>query len=139
MHLSPHEAEKLLLRQAGDLAQRRLARGLKLNYPEAVALIAAQLLEFIRDGRSVAELMDLGRRFLGRADAMDGGPETIGDWQVGGLFPDGTKLVTVHQPVGGESGDRSLALSGSFLPESAPAVPPPACEPLAGPPGEVLA
>ena len=72
MHLTPREIDKLALHQAGVLAQKRLARGLRLNYPEAVALIASQLLEFIRDGRSVAELMDLGRQLLGRADVMDG-------------------------------------------------------------------
>jgi urease subunit gamma/beta len=89
MHLTPRELDKLVLHQAGFLAQKRLARGLRLNYPEAVALIATQLLELIRDGRSVAELMDLGRRLLGRAD--------------------------VHHPIVAEDGDRTLALYGSFL------------------------
>jgi urease subunit gamma/beta len=116
MHLTPHEADKLVLHQAGALAQKRLARGLRLNYPEAVALIAAQTLEFIRDGRSVAELMDLGRRFLGRAEVMDGVPEMIDEIQVEGTFPDGTKLVTVHRPIAAERGDLALALYGSFLP-----------------------
>ena len=115
MHLTPREIDKLMLHQAGALAQKRLARGLRLNYVEAVALIAAQLLEFIRDGRSVAELMDLGRRFLGRADVLDGVPEMIDEVQVEGTFPDGTKLVTVHHPIVAESGDLSLALYGSFL------------------------
>ena len=87
MHLTPHEIDKLTLHQAGFLAQKRLARGLRLNYPEAVALIATQLLEFIRDGRSVAELMDLGRRFLGRADVLDGVPEMIDEVQVEGHVP----------------------------------------------------
>jgi urease subunit gamma/beta len=115
MHLTPRELDKLLLHQAGFLAQKRLARGLRLNYPEAVALIAAQILEFIRDGRSVAELMDLGRRFLGRADVIDGVAEMIDEVQVEGTFPDGTKLVTVHHPIVAECGDLELALYGSFL------------------------
>ena len=116
MHLTPREIDKLVLHQAGYLAQKRLARGLRLNHPEAVALIATQLLEFIRDGRTVAELMDLGRRFLGRADVIDGVPEMIDEVQVEGTFPDGTKLVTVHQPIVAERGDYGLALHGSFLP-----------------------
>jgi urease subunit gamma/beta len=115
MHLTPHELDKLALHQAGFLAQKRLARGLRLNYPEAVALLAAQILEFIRDGRSVAELMDVGRRLLGRADVMDDVPEMLVEVQVEGTFPDGTKLVTVHNPIVGEHGDRELALYGSFL------------------------
>jgi urease subunit gamma/beta len=116
MHLSPRDIDKLLLHNAGFLAQKRLARGLKLNYPEAVALIATQVLEFIRDGRSVAELMDLGRRFLGRRQVMKGVAELIHEVQVEGTFPDGTKLVTVHHPVSSLDGDMSLALYGSFLP-----------------------
>jgi len=116
MHLSPRELDKLLLHNAGCVAQKRLARGLRLNYPESVALIAAQLLEFIRDGRSVAELMDLGRQFLGRRQVMPGVPELIAEVQVEGTFPDGTKLVTVHHPIAAEDGDLSLALYGSFLP-----------------------
>src|SRR5579859_3753775 len=116
MHLSPHEIEKLLLHNAGFLAQKRLARGICLNYPESVALIAAQLLEFIREGRSVAELMNLGRKFLGRNQVMTGVPEMISEVQVEGTFPDGSKLVTVHHPIAGENGDLSLALHGSFLP-----------------------
>jgi urease subunit gamma/beta len=115
MHLTPRELDKLMLHQAGVLAQKRLARGLRLNYPEAVALIATQLLEFIRDGRSVAELMDLGRQLLGRADVADGVAEMIDEVQVEGTFPDGTKLVTVHHPIVAERGDLSLALYGSFL------------------------
>src|SRR4051812_42910116 len=91
MHLSPREIEKLMLHNAGFLAQKRLARGLRLNYPEAVALIAAVTLEFIRDGHSVAELMDLGRRLLGRRQVMAGVPEMIHEVQVEGTFPDGTK------------------------------------------------
>ncbi|MDB5173847.1 MAG: bifunctional urease subunit gamma/beta [Phycisphaerales bacterium] len=116
MHLSPRDIEKLMLHNAGFLAQKRLARGLRLNYPEAVALIAAQVLEFIRDGRSVAELMDLGRRLVGRRQVMAGVAEMIAEVQVEGTFPDGTKLVTVHHPVAAEDGDLSLALAGSFLP-----------------------
>src|SRR5580698_2222063 len=116
MHLSPREIDKLLLHNAGFLAQKRLARGLRLNYPEAVALIAAQLLEFIRDGKSVAELMDLGRKFLGRNQVMAGVPEMLHEVQVEGTFPDGTKLVTVHHPIAAEHGDLALALAGSFLP-----------------------
>src|SRR5580692_358325 len=116
MHLAPRDLDKLVLHGAGVVAQKRLARGLRLNYPEAVALLATQLLEHIRDGRSVAELMDLGRRILGRAHVMDGVPEMIAEVQVEGTFPDGTKLVTVHHPVSAEDGDLSLALHGSFLP-----------------------
>src|SRR6266496_3221891 len=116
MHLSPREIDKLLLHNAGFLAQKRLARGLRLNHPEAMALIATQLLEFIRDGKSVAELMDLGRKFLGRNQVMSGVSEMIYDVQVEGTFPDGSKLVTVHHPVASENGDLKLALHGSFLP-----------------------
>lgn len=116
MHLSPRDLDKLVLHGAGALAQKRLARGLRLNYPEAVALIATQLLELIRDGRSVAELMDIGRSMLGRAQVQDGVPEMIEAVQVEGTFPDGTKLVTVHHPICAMQGDLSLALYGSFLP-----------------------
>ena len=87
-----------------------------MNYPEAVALIATQVMEFIRDGRTVAELMDLGRQLLGRADVMDHVPEMIVEVQVEGTFPDGSKLVTVHNPVAAEHGNMELALYGSFLP-----------------------
>jgi urease subunit gamma/beta len=116
MHLSPRELDKLTLHAAGSLAQKRLARGLRLNHPEAVALIATVLLEFIRDGRSVADLMNLGRKLLGRNQVMPGVPEMIYDVQVEGTFPDGSKLVTVHHPVASENGDLALALHGSFLP-----------------------
>jgi urease subunit gamma/beta len=116
MHLSPRELDKLTLHQAGFLAQKRLARGVKLNHPEAVALIATVLLEFIRDGKSVAELMNLGRQLLGRHQVMSGVPEMIYDVQVEGTFPDGSKLVTVHHPIASENGDLKLALHGSFLP-----------------------
>src|ERR1700689_1063443 len=104
MHLSPRDIEKLMLHNAGFLAQKRLARGLRLNYPESVALIAAQVLEFIRDGRSVAELMDLGRQFLGRRQVMGGVPEMLHEVQIEGTFPDGTKLVTVHHPIAADDG-----------------------------------
>jgi urease subunit gamma/beta len=116
MHLTPRELDKLVLHNAGSLAQKRLARGLRLNHPESVALIATVVLEFIRDGRPVAELMDLGRRLLGRRQVMAGVPEMIHEVQVEGTFPDGTKLVTVHHPVAATDGDLSLALYGSFLP-----------------------
>lgn len=119
MHLSPRELDKLILHGAGVLAQKRLARGLRLNHPEAVALIATQLLEFIRDGRGVAELMSLGRRLLGRNQVMVGVPAMIEDVQVEGTFPDGSKLVTVHHPICAADGDLALALYGSFLPEPA--------------------
>lgn len=116
MHLTPHERDKLELHQAGHLAQKRLARGVRLNYPEAVALISTQVLELIRDGRSVAELMDVGRQLLGRADVMEHVPEMIREVQVEGTFPDGTKLVTIHHPIARDHGDLELALYGSFLP-----------------------
>jgi urease subunit gamma/beta len=139
MHLTPREIDKLMLHQAGVLAQKRLARGLRLNYPEAVALIATQLLEFIRDGRSVAELMDLGRQLLGSEDVADGVPEMIHEVQVEGTFPDGTKLVTVHHPIASACGDRSLALYGSFIESPAPIPVGTAAIATAGAAGEVLA
>lgn len=117
MHLSPRELDKLTLHQAGFLAQKRLARGVRLNHPETVALIATVLLEFIRDGKRVAELMNLGRQLLGRNQVMSGVPEMIYDVQVEGTFPDGSKLVTVHHPIASENGNLALALHGSFLPE----------------------
>ena len=116
MHLAPREIEKLMLHNAGVLAQKRLARGIRLNYPESVSLIATQLLEFIREGRSVSELMDLGRQLLGRMQVMAGVADMIAEVQVEGTFPDGTKLVTVHDPIAAEHGDLELALYGSFLP-----------------------
>ena len=99
MLLSPHEQERLMLHVAADLAQKRRDRGLKLNYPEAVATISAWVLEGARDGRSVAELMTDGQSVLNRDDVMDGVPEMIGSVQVEATFPDGTKLVTVHRPI----------------------------------------
>ena len=105
-----------MLHNAGFLAQKRLARGLRLNHPESVALIATQLLEFIRDGRSVAELMNVGRQLLGLNQVMPGVAAMIYDVQVEGTFPDGSKLVTVHHPIASENGNLALALQGSFLP-----------------------
>jgi urease subunit gamma len=99
MELSPREKDKLLIFTAGLLAERRRARGLKLNYPEAVALISAAILEGARDGKSVAELMSYGTTLLTRADVMEGIAEMIPDVQVEATFPDGTKLVTVHNPI----------------------------------------
>ena len=99
MHLTPREQEKLLIVVAAQLARERRARGLKLNYPEAAALITAALLEAIRDGRSVAELMAYGATILTRDDVMEGVPEMLAEIQVEGTFPDGTKLVTVHEPI----------------------------------------
>jgi urease subunit gamma len=99
MELTPREKDKLLIFTAALLAERRRARGLKLNYPEAVAFISAAVMEGARDGRSVADLMNFGRTLLARDDVMEGVPEMIGDIQVEATFPDGTKLVTVHTPI----------------------------------------
>ena len=99
MDLTPRERDKLLIFTAALLAERRRARGLKLNHPEAVALITAAIVEGARDGKTVAQLMSEGRRVLARTDVMDGVPEMIAEIQVEATFPDGTKLVTVHQPI----------------------------------------
>lgn len=99
MHLMPREQEKLLIMMAADLARRRQARGLRLNYPEAVAIISYELTEGARDGRSVADLMSYGTTLLRREDVMEGVPEMIHDVQIEATFPDGTKLVTVHDPI----------------------------------------
>ena len=99
MHLTPRETEKLLLFLAGELAEKRKNRGLKLNYPEAIALISSQLQEAARDGRSVAELMQWGATILSRDEVMEGIPEMIHEIQIEATFPDGTKLVTVHNPI----------------------------------------
>ena len=115
MHLGPREIEKLMLHNAGFLAQKRFARGLKLNYVETVALISAQLLEFIREGCSVAELMDRGKQLLGFDDVMSGVAGMLPEVQVEGTFPDGTKLITVHKPICREKGEPKLALYGSGL------------------------
>jgi urease subunit gamma len=99
MHLTPREQEKLLVFTAAELARRRRARGLKLNHPEALAIITADILEGIRDGRSVSELMEAGLSILRRDEVMEGVPEMIDEVQVEGTFPDGTKLVTIHHPI----------------------------------------
>ena len=99
MHLTPREQEKLLIFTAAELARQRRGRGLRLNHPEALALITAEILEGIRDGRSVSELMETGLGILGRDDVMEGVPEMIEEVQVEGTFPDGTKLVTIHHPI----------------------------------------
>lgn len=99
MNLTPHEKDKLMIYVAAMVARDRKARGLKLNYPEAIALITADVLEGVRDGRTVADLMQYGRTILTRADVMDGIAEMIADIQIEGTFPDGTKLVTIHQPI----------------------------------------
>jgi urease subunit gamma len=99
MHLTPREQEKLLIFTAAELARRRRSRGLKLNHPEALAIITAEILEGIRDGRTVSELMETGFSILGRDDVMEGVPEMIDEVQVEGTFPDGTKLVTIHHPI----------------------------------------
>jgi urease subunit gamma len=99
MFLTPHEQERLMIHVAADLAQKRRARGLRLNYPEAVAVITAFLLEGARDGRTVADLMRAGRAVLTRADVLDGIAEMLLEVQVEATFPDGTKLVTVHEPI----------------------------------------
>jgi urease subunit gamma len=99
MHLTPREIDKLLIFVAAEVARRRQARGLKLNYPEAAALISAELLEGARDGKSVAELMRYGKQILRREDVMEGVPEMLTEVQVEATFPDGTKLVTVHEPL----------------------------------------
>src|SRR5919106_3760855 len=99
MHLTPREQEKLLIFTAAELARRRRGRGLRLNHPEALALITAEILEGIRDGRTVAELMEAGASILTRDDVMERVPEMIDEVQVEGTFPDGSKLVTIHQPI----------------------------------------
>ncbi len=99
MHLTPREQDKLMIFTAAEVAQRRRARGLKLNYPEAVAIIAAEIMERARDGKSVSELMQAGTKILTRDDVMDGVAEMVSEVQVEATFPDGTKLVTVHTPI----------------------------------------
>ncbi|GAB5366867.1 hypothetical protein AAMO2058_001180700 [Amorphochlora amoebiformis] len=116
LHLSPRELDHLRLSEAGILAQRRLARGVKLNHPEAVALISAQLMERIRDGYDYVSLMELGKRMLGTNQVLPGVASMIGEIQIEATFPDGTKLLTIHGPIASEDGDLSEALKGSFLP-----------------------
>jgi len=99
VHLTPREQDKLLIFVAAEVARRRRGRGLKLNYPEAMALITAEILEGIRDGRSVSDLMSFGTTILVRGDVMEGVPEMLEEVQIEGTFPDGTKLVTVHHPI----------------------------------------
>lgn len=99
MHLTPREQEKLLIVVAADVARRRQARGLKLNYPEAVAVITAEVMEAARDGKSVADIMSFGATILGRDQVMEGVPEMVHEVQVEATFPDGTKLVTIHDPI----------------------------------------
>lgn len=99
MHLTPREQERLLIFVAAEVARRRRRKGLKLNYPEAVALLTAEVLEGAREGKSVAELMSMGTRLLTRKDVMEGVPEMITEVQVEATFPDGTKLVTLHNPI----------------------------------------
>jgi len=111
MKLVPRELDKLVLHQVGFLAQKRLARGLKLNHTEATALIASQLLEFIRDGTySVADLMNIGKKMLGRRHVLPGVLDTLAEVQVEGTFSDGTYLVTVHDPICSDDGDLESAL-----------------------------
>lgn len=116
MHLSPRELDHLRLAQAGQLAQRRLARGLRLNYPEATALLSAQLMEFIRDGNSVMDLMNVGKHMLGTNHVLPGVASLIREVQIEATFEDGTKLLTVHDPICTADGDLGVALQGSFLP-----------------------
>ncbi len=99
MRLTPREQEALMIYVAADLARKRRSRGLRLNHPEAVSLISAEVLEGLRDGKSVAELMQLGTQILTREDVMEGVPEMVAEIQVEGTFPDGTKLVTIHDPI----------------------------------------
>ena len=102
MHLTEREREKLLISYAAELAQRRLRRGLKLNYPEAMSILISEIMEGARDGRTVSELMAYGGTILNRSDCMEGVPEMIAEVQVEATFPDGTKLVTVHEPIRGD-------------------------------------
>jgi urease subunit gamma/beta len=137
LRLSPKEIEKLMLHGAGALAQKRLWRGIRLNYPEAVALIASQLLEFIRDGESVVALMDKGKNILGRSQVLPAVADMVDEVQVEGTFPDGTKLVTVHRPICADKGQWALYGSGlEGVPFAGKAVPAP---PVSAPsPGEFL-
>ncbi|MGH7247307.1 MAG: urease subunit gamma [Pseudomonadota bacterium] len=100
MHLTPREQEKLMIYVAAEVARKRRGRGLKLNYPEAMAILSAEILEAARDGKTVAEIMSYGATLLTRDDLMDGVPEMLHEVQIEATFPDGTKLVTVHDPVG---------------------------------------
>ena len=99
MHLSPHERDRLLVHVAADVAEKRRARGLRLNHPESIAILTSWVYEAARDGRTVVDVMEAGRHVLSRADVMDGIAEMIDEVQVEATFPDGTKLVTLHQPI----------------------------------------
>jgi urease subunit gamma/beta len=123
MHLTPRDVEKLMLHTACTLAQKRYARGLLLNYPEAVALLSGQLLEFIRDGKTLTQLTALGKEILGRQDVLPGVPEMIPQVQVEGTLTDGTKLVSVHHPISLEQGNPAHALYGSGLVTTATVLP----------------
>ena len=114
MHLAPRETEKLLIVVAADLARRRQKRGLKLNYPESIAIISYEIMEGARDGRTVADLMSHGTTILARADVMEGIPEMIHEVQVEATFPDGTKLVTVHEPI---RGAKTMRVPGEIMPQ----------------------
>lgn len=116
MHLAPDDVEKLMLHSAGFLAQKRLARGLRLNYPEAVALLATQILEFIRDGRTLAEVEEMARSILGTSDVLEGIAAMLPEIRVEGTFPDGARTVIVNHPICDDKGNLMLALYGSFLP-----------------------
>jgi urease subunit gamma/beta len=140
VELTPREKDKLLLFTAALLAERRKARGVKLNYPEAVAYISAAILEGARDGRSVAELMDYGRTLLTSADVMAGIPELVNDVQVEATFPDGTKLVTVHDPILPAAGHADGAGADQLVsPDSNHVLPPGASHAAALIPGEAIA
>jgi urease subunit gamma/beta len=117
MHLTPREQERLLIFVAAEVARRRKNRGLKLNYPEALAILTAEILEAARDGKSVAEIMTFGTTILHREDAMDGVAQMIHEVQVEATFPDGTKLVTVHDPL--QSAESNSIIPGEYLLESA--------------------
>jgi urease subunit gamma/beta len=121
VHLSPHEQERLLLSYAAELARRRRARGLRLNLPEATAIVTDHVLEGARDGALVAELMQSGRTVLTRDDVLDGVPELLEEVQVEATFPDGTKLVTVHHPIGVSAGERDLPAASVIPGEVIPA------------------
>jgi len=117
MHLTPRETEKLMLHMAGNLAKERKRRGLKLNYPEAIAYISSELLELARDGHSVTELMSMGASMLTAKDVMEGVPEMIHEIQVEATFPDGTKLVTVHNPIMKNDAQKDDSIPGEILVE----------------------